>query len=116
MSKHTPGPWTIKVDKNQYDTFFNEEVYAIYSKPNADTNILICDAGAIEYDENKANAKLIAAAPEMFEMLEHILSDSAHVDEKDNSDGTSSPHEYVTLSRTDINEIRELVKKAKGEK
>ena len=53
MSKHTPGPWTIR------NNFIDAEIDIV-----AEFNPII--------DGSQANAHLIAAAPEMLEALEKI--------------------------------------------
>lgn len=57
MSKHTKGPW----DVNRY----NDLAYTIISKSDMDRQ----DDSFIEDEEDEANAKLIAAAPDLLEAL-----------------------------------------------
>lgn len=60
MSKHTKGPWRMHdMEKN---TIVGNDHLAI-----ADTN-----ATSRSSEENKANAKLIAAAPELLECLKEL--------------------------------------------
>lgn len=65
MSKHTTGPWNIGCAN------FKEEAEIGIHGPGAD-GFVICDLQADGYDEDtqKANAKLIAAAPDLLEALE----------------------------------------------
>ena len=73
MSKHTPGPWEVKRSRSGYP-------YRIYA-PNADDH----RNGAVGRDvtrwgafslpsskEAEANARLIAAAPDLLEALREI--------------------------------------------
>ena len=70
--KHTPGPWAINEDP--YDRWkfkggWNGKIVAgngasVYNGPSS-FNSLRCDTE----DEAKANARLIAAAPELLEAL-----------------------------------------------
>ena len=56
---HTPGPWRVEVDAK------------------GDVGVYADDYGLICYpveDQYQANARLIATAPEMRELLERILS------------------------------------------
>ena len=67
MPKHTPGPWRTMVAGA-----------TVWSEGR-----LICDpsnGNAYPTDEHKANARLIASAPEMLEVLERALHelDSAY--------------------------------------
>ena len=67
MSKHTPGPWVIQ------ETNFAQQknVYAQADKPPIAT--VYGSTG-----ENEANARLIAAAPEMLEALRNLLDETMH--------------------------------------
>jgi len=78
MSKHTPGPWVIQ------ETNFAQQknVYAQADKPPIAT--VYGSTG-----ENEANARLIAAAPEMLDALKktseflHHMWCSANINEYD---------------------------------
>lgn len=54
MSQHTPGPWT-----------FDDDYYVVAGEEND----IICELWSQDKD---ANARLIAAAPEMYEALKAI--------------------------------------------
>ncbi len=60
MNKHTPGPWFV----------MGCDVKPLGDRP------FICWTGTPErkLEEARANARLIAAAPEMLEVCEHALS------------------------------------------
>ena len=58
--KHTRGPWHIGLKKS------------IYADRDG-TQIAFCDIGTNFDDENLANARLIAAAPELLAALESLL-------------------------------------------
>jgi hypothetical protein len=59
MSKHTPGPWTVGGPTGYfYQLEINPSIGKVYG------------AG----EELKANARLIAAAPELLEVLEELMS------------------------------------------
>lgn len=62
MEKHTPGPWKI--------TEHNEFSYIVQDRKKG---ITICCAGGTKSFQVKANALLIAAAPEMLEALKAAL-------------------------------------------
>jgi len=66
MSKHTPGPWRIKWGEN---IFGGERLVANAGshQQNFDTE----KAAA----ENKANARLIAAAPDLLEALKAVVTE-----------------------------------------
>jgi hypothetical protein len=61
--KHTPGPWVIQTD--------NRGFYWIDKLTN-DGGFSICNLGNVE--EAKANAALIAAAPELLEACRDTLT------------------------------------------
>jgi hypothetical protein len=72
--KHTPGPW------NLYEKHGGELDTTITATANG-SQILICDVigcrnneGVITKETAKANAKLIAAAPELLEALNKVMS------------------------------------------
>ena len=81
--KHTKGPWGV----NALD---RRGTYQL-------------ETDLISTDEALANAKLIAAAPDMLNALEHILK------EIDSDPGYSVKH-----SKDAIRKVNEALKKAKG--
>ena len=60
MTKHTPGPWRY------VDGYFNCEVRV--------GNKIVLSYEHNPSDENRANARLVAAAPELLEVLERIAN------------------------------------------
>ena len=58
MSKHTPGPWKKQKFGNSYEIFACDDVQSYIAGVNLDN------------PDNKANAQLIAAAPELLEVIE----------------------------------------------
>lgn len=63
--KHTPGPWHIGVRQPNSDKF-------IYGQDGSE--VANCDMLTNFHDVNLANARLIAAAPDMLEALEKAAS------------------------------------------
>ena len=61
-AKFTKGPWDIEIGCSQ----------AFVTTENKFIHESIVDIATGNRDERVANAHLIAAAPEMYEMLEHI--------------------------------------------
>lgn len=75
MSKHTPGPWKYWSDNGYGDTRFYiaQEDGAPYTSGYSDVATLIAETVSGEKKAvQEANARLIAAAPEMLEALEGI--------------------------------------------
>lgn len=73
MSKHTPGPWYA---------FWNENFWQINTSSDEFQNMAVgdvCESSEIydknhkPHDHSEANAKLIAAAPDLLEALEGLL-------------------------------------------
>lgn len=92
MPQHTPGPWQIMVRDSVGDNIFTE------SKPYRRIANTYGDA-----DEFQANARLIAAAPELLAALEELTD---RVD-------TVLHAGYVGLNR--ITAARAAIAKARGE-
>jgi len=59
MSKHTPGPWFVKNNYNRFSVTRDEK--RIFIIANLSPGI---------GEENLSNARLIAAAPRMYELLD----------------------------------------------
>lgn len=64
MNKHTPGPWEAEEDE-----VFDKVSYQITSGHRLIAELFMCSGG---WDEYEANARLIAATPEMLEALGRI--------------------------------------------
>ena len=88
MTEHTPGPWAIWTDPDRYDP------YATVYCPRDDTVIAKCDIGHAPVDVERANARLIAAAPDMLDELERLLD---------------------VLGDEDIEIVEQVIAKARGE-
>jgi hypothetical protein len=109
MSKHTPAPWVIDDDNRTYvgiaGEFADGHNYAIIAETA--THSLIGVREAI------ANARLIAAAPDMLEALEKLLE----YEPSDRSEFRSDPkgdREFQT-AKADFASARAAIAKAKGE-
>lgn len=57
MSAHTPGPWRV------YEKTGNGQFEVVGPEPE-NVEIVGCHSGEVPDSENKANAKIIAAAPD----------------------------------------------------
>jgi hypothetical protein len=90
--KHTPGPWYIRQDRSVYVN--HAQPYFISNKPEGDDDydedsIWICRCMDSWDDEMKANARLIAAAPEMLEILiEYVAEYNREHEDEDHKTGS----------------------------
>jgi len=74
--KYTPGPWTYSKNERWGDTRFYiaQQEGAEYTPDYSDVATLICETCSGERVViQEANAKLIAAAPELFTALKEII-------------------------------------------
>jgi hypothetical protein len=65
---HTPGPWSICDDGTE-----DEPMLKVVGR-TARHEIALCCTGAVPQEEETANARLIAAAPEMLATLRTALN------------------------------------------
>lgn len=100
-AKFTKGEWFIEKDAN-----WNDDYWAISVKRNYDDSIHHCFAEVVykmEHEDSnpelEANAHLIAAAPEMYAMLEKVLTEYK---------------EMFGMSQ-EVKDIEQLLAKARGE-
>lgn len=68
MAKHTPGPWVVEENSSPPLIWGND-----YEKPVAEVELHRSYADYVD-GEAQANARLIAAAPDMLEALENLVA------------------------------------------
>lgn len=74
MSKHTPGPWLVKSDPIRFDTL-STVVGGVKKKAKGIERQMIVQVGGwAEWREQEANARLIAAAPDLLEALKALTN------------------------------------------
>jgi len=74
-TKHTPGPWEIRADPCHYDSF-TTVVAGIGEQRKGQLRELIVEVGGwANIEVAEANARLIAAAPAMYELLSDIMDE-----------------------------------------
>ena len=71
--KHTPGPWRIGTSSGPLKELGFNDPPAIYGKNN-NSVLAILGGGSIHFENAKANARLIAAAPDLLEACEQALA------------------------------------------
>lgn len=75
MSKHTQGPWTVQADQSDHG-----RSTAICGAGNDDLLIARIPSRAwnplapLEYPQDRANAHLVAAAPDLLEALRAVMA------------------------------------------
>jgi hypothetical protein len=116
-TSHTPGPWVVDGD--------NEDEYIIRAWPN-DEGIDICSFECDESNNVKANARLIAAAPELArenaelrEQVAQLLQAIEAMHEAEQSYFKARGKEQIAVAlvrRVKADELAEAaIQKAKGE-
>ena len=67
MSRHTPGPWETRLDEPYWLRVFGSDGHAI-------AKVYLDDAPVEDYNtRQEANARLIAAAPELLQALKGVV-------------------------------------------
>ena len=91
MSKHTPGPWDIDVNQDWSAVYIGKDIP--YTREEKYICQIDCDWSGFS-GEVLANARLIAAAPEMYEIIKaryDYLCQTAYALPWDTTDGTQHP-------------------------
>lgn len=82
MSKHTPGPWEVINSTGVFSALGADSGDGTFSDSTDGWNICDCSVGAtavggeyveLGFDVQKANARLVAAAPDLLEALEAMV-------------------------------------------
>lgn len=105
-SKHTPGPWTYQENSDAYTHIVR-----------GPTNCLICQLSQSTHVEIEANARLIAAAPEMLQALTAVVEamDKGGLDELMCCNGRECGCRAATNGDLLVHELRALIAEATGE-
>lgn len=98
QTNHTPGPWSLKM------TGWRTNPFAIYSPRRPGAVACVPSRTSVPLDEQDANARLIAAAPDMLAALERIANSEEY-------HGDLFVCDFETLQ----NVARAAIAKAKGE-
>ena len=105
MSKHTPGPWKIQEWPEKGITMIVR-----YNAPDSWPKYgVVCEIDT-PLDDCEANARLIAAAPDMLEALKMIL----HCNPLERKVYGKFNGYQITLTERDMDLIRNATKKAEG--
>ena len=81
MSKHTPGPWEVSHGGHGSPRGFVIDEYFVLNRTVADDVAIAADiVDPATQMPSEANARLIAAAPDLLEVLERIVASSSLTD------------------------------------
>jgi hypothetical protein len=99
MNKHTPGPWTYSRSQQYGDWRFYvaQADGAPYTPHYSDVATLIAETVSDERRSiQEANARLIAAAPDLLEALQKLISTG--LDERTHHEIMSDPAHYARVA------------------
>lgn len=68
IQKHTPGPWTASI--NPIESPNTDDAGTVWRDSREGATLICCTSKSPGTKQGEANAKLIAAAPEMLDALE----------------------------------------------
>lgn len=109
MTDYTPGPWRITEHAMGHPLIVADYPPA-HALPRATGDVVLASPGPHDNPElREANARLIAAAPDLLAALELALSDFDNYGEVWQSDDEYGVNFYA------INAIRDAIAKARGE-
>lgn len=107
MSKHTPGPWKLERDELHYGSL-STVVAGEKSKKFPGYQMIVGVGGFAGVDEQEANARLIASAPELLEALRDMFELAEGAMRSANRDGAEYDVEDC------LKEARHAIAKAEG--
>lgn len=125
--KHTPGPWEYVPSTENHGAYvvtdWGSDVADCYTMSNP-KSAAVCNGGdskpvPFQGDQSDANARLIAAAPEMVELLARVSPsiNGAFLAGTEECEGGSARRQGKHMAEADalVKEIRALLSKIKGE-
>ncbi len=120
MSEHTPGPWEMGVKCDEHSSYFDCDIN-IYPPKAKDGEYQYSGpiaVVAVNSDVDDANARLIAAAPEMLEALRELLTDMviAQGNMRNAAKRDSSWEGCAEAIQPRVDAARAAIAKAKGDK
>lgn len=110
MSKHTPGPWHV-IERTNGQAF--SIGCQVQTKGNFVTTHYIANITDGATPQAEADARLIAAAPDMLEALRELLGDFGCIVTAANHNDLAT---IVCVAKACQGEINELLRKVEGEK
>lgn len=99
QSKHTPGPWAISKINQRIDIISADTLSAKKLSKESNSGFIIAEC--FGDDDKEANARLIAAAPELLEALQRLVTEASVSVYKYRPDA-DNVHKAVCLAKTAI--------------
>ena len=114
MSKHTPGPWRVAESQVSPSPCFIQLWVRSLGKDQSKDDA-ICGMAQFNSEERDANARLIAAAPDMLAMCSRIISETESPGFLDLYDAYLKVHGEPYRGDMFCMDLRATIAKAKGE-
>jgi hypothetical protein len=114
MAGHTPGPWSVGPTHHESEgkswLFYSDQTHIL--APNGLTDVAIVEAGE---EEGQANARLIAAAPDLLAACECALY-LGEIAVRNGLEGFGKADEdEIVADHVILKAIRQAITKAKGD-
>lgn len=107
-TQHTPSPWTISEHEHANVIFSDNGVICDVFHANEDDDMT---ASVESREESDANARLIAAAPELLSALERLSQKTRRANDIQHSGGKIEPEDWSELYAL-TNEAQAAIAKA----
>lgn len=112
--KGTPGPWQIT--RNQYSEYCSTENCELAIKGNdGEMNLVVAGVVSDCIDEHKANANLIAAAPDLLQTLQTLVDRIDYYASLPDRGEVNIEDWAYTAGSDDMNAARAALAKALGQ-
>lgn len=114
-AKPTPGPWSFRWETSAQDwAIVTDSAGRIIANVNTETGPSPVSAPAMQVMPAEANARLIAAAPDMLEALEGLLAAKRDLDEHPDSDTSGRWERKLYAVQAAWDAARAAIAKARG--
>lgn len=106
---HTPGPWRLLIEGTEDDCIIRTIMGPDPMRPRNLSEVALVTTGSYPDDVEAANARLIAAALELLEALEHALI----VIDRLSDEYRAISGRHASYSNGDAKKIEQAIKKAR---
>jgi len=126
MSKHTPGPWSVPEQYcSEIERADGKTIASCWHEKCVDVEVKLVGVADVSLEESKANARLIAAAPDLLEVakraLRYIPTDCVQCRGDKCRErwciscyGDDTAEAAIAEAKADIDAIRAAIAKAEG--